>query len=324
MHPGRPKVVVTRRWPAAVEEALAARFDVRLNPDDHPFSRKELAAAMGSADALCPTVTDTIGADLFGPKVTVRIIGNYGVGHNHIDIPAAHGRRIVVTNTPDVLTDCTADLAMTLMLMCARRTGEGERELRAGAWTGWRPSHMIGARVTGKILGIVGVGRIGLATARRARHGFGTRIVCFNRSAVPAAVLEELQAEQLQSLEDLLSKADFVSLHCPATPDSYHLIDGARLARMRPTAFLVNTSRGSVVDERALAEALSNGRLAGAGLDVYEDEPQVCPDLLALENVVLLPHMGSSTTETRDAMGMRVVENLDRFFAGETPPDVCG
>ena len=319
----RPRIVVTRRWPAAVEAALAARFDARFNTDDHPFSKNELAAALQSADALCPTVTDSIGADLFGPHVTVRIIGNYGVGHNHIDVPAARGRGIVVTNTPDVLTDCTADLAMTLMLMSARRAGAGERELRAGAWTGWRPSHMVGARVTGKTLGIVGMGRIGVAMARRARQGFGMRIVCFNRSEVPGTVLDELQAEQCASIDELLATVDFLSLHCPATPESHQLIDEARLKLMRPSAFLINTSRGSVVDETALADALANGRLAGAGLDVYEAEPRVHEHLLTLDNVVLLPHMGSSTAETRDAMGMRVVENLERFFAGATPPDLC-
>ncbi len=319
----KQSVIVTRRWPFAVEEALSARFDTRLNTDDHPFSREELADALRSADALCPTVTDSLGADLFGPGIRVRIIGNYGVGYNHIDIDAARGRGIVVTNTPDVLTDCTADLAMTLILMCARRAGEGERELRAGDWTGWRPSHMVGARVTGKTLGIVGMGRIGLAVARRARGGFRMRIACHSRGPVPGALLDELHAEQYPSLDDMAANVDFLSLHCPATPASHHLIDGRRLALMRPTAFLINTSRGPVVDERALADALESGRLGGAGLDVYEAEPRVCEALLTLDNVVLLPHMGSSTAETRDAMGMRVVENLERFFNGETPPDIC-
>lgn len=319
-----PRVIVTRRWPGAVEEALAARFDTQLNTDDHPFSQAELKAALGDADALCPTVTDRLGADLFDSGVTVGIIGNYGVGYNHIDVAAARRHGVVVTNTPDVLTDCTADLAMTLMLMSARRAGEGERELRAGAWTGWRPSHLPGARVTGKTLGIVGMGRIGLAAARRARHGFGMGIACFNRSPVPVAVLEELQAEQFGSLDELVAGVDFLSLHCPATPESHHLINARRLALMRPNAFLINTSRGSVVDEEALADALASGQLAGAGLDVYEAEPRVCARLLTLENVVLLPHMGSSTAETRVAMGMRVVENLGRFFAGETPPNICG
>ena len=320
---GKARVIVTRRWPAAVEEALAARFDTQLNADDHPFSREELVDALGSADALCPTVTDSLGADLFGGDVRVRIIGNYGVGYNHIDVDAARRRGVVVTNTPDVLTDCTADLAMTLILMCARRTGEGERELRAGDWSGWRPSHMVGARVTGKTLGIVGMGRIGLAVARRARYGFRMRIACYSRSAVPGAVLDELQAEQYPDIDELAANVDFLSLHCPATPASHHLIDARRLARMRRTAFLINTSRGPVVDEQALADTLAGGGLAGAGLDVYEAEPRVNESLLALDNVVLLPHMGSSTAETRDAMGLRVVENLERFFAGETPPDTC-
>lgn len=319
----RPRVIVTRRWPAAVEEALAARYDTRLNTDDRPFSQDDLADALRSADALCPTVTDRLGADLFGADLRVRIIGNYGVGHNHIDVAAARERGIAVTNTPDVLTDCTADLAMTLMLMSARRAGEGERELRAGNWAGWRPSHMVGTRLTGKTLGIVGMGRIGAAVARRARHGFGMRIACLNRSPVAPSLLEELRAEQVASLHELAASVDFLSLHCPATPQSHHLIDAQCLALMRRSAFLINTARGSVIDERALADALAGGRLAGAGLDVYEAEPQVCEELLNLENVVLLPHMGSSTAETRVAMGMRVVENLDRFFSGRPPPDVC-
>ena len=320
---GRPRVIVTRRWPAAVEEALAARFDTRLNADDHPFTGEEMAEALRSADALCPTVTDSLGASLFRPGMRVRIVGNYGVGYNHIDVAAARRQGIVVTNTPGVLTDCTADLAMTLILMCARRAGEGERELRAGEWTGWRPSHMVGSRVTGKTLGIVGMGRIGQATARRARHGFGMRIACYSRSPVPRAVLDELQAKQVSELDELSAHVDFLSLHCPVTPQTHHLIDARRLALMRRTAYLINGSRGPLVDEQALADALAGGRLAGAGLDVYEREPNVCDVLPGLDNVVLLPHMGSSTAETRDAMGMRVVENLDRFFAGEEPPDIC-
>lgn len=320
---GKPRVIVTRRWPAAVEEALAARFDTRLNADDHPFTGEEMAEALRSADALCPTVTDSLGANLFRPGMRVRIVGNYGVGYNHIDVAAARRQGIVVTNTPGVLTDCTADLAMTLILMCARRAGEGERELRAGEWTGWRPSHMVGSRVTGKTLGIVGMGRIGQATARRARHGFGMRIACYSRSPVPRAVLDELQAKQVSELDELAAHVDFLSLHCPVTPQTHHLIDARRLALMRRTAYLINGSRGPLVDEQALADALASGRLAGAGLDVYEREPEVCDVLPGLDNVVLLPHMGSSTAETRDAMGMRVVENLDRFFAGEEPPDIC-
>ena len=314
---------MTRRWPRAIEEALAVRFDAHMNADDHPFTREELAEALRSADALCATVTDSLGADLFGPGLRARIIGNYGVGYNHIDVRAAGRQGIVVTNTPDVLTDCTADLAMTLLLMCARRAGEGERQLRAGDWTGWRPSHLVGAKVTGSKLGIVGMGRIGLEVARRARFGFRMHISCHSRSPVPGALLDELQAKQYRNLDDLAASVDFLSLHCPATPATRHLIDARRLRRMRRTAFLVNTSRGSVVDERALADALANGRLAGAGLDVYEGEPRVCTALLALQNVVLLPHLGSGTTDTREAMGMRVVKNLERFFAGETPPDVC-
>ena len=212
---------------------------------------------------------------------------------------------------------------MTLLLMSARRAGEGERELRSGAWRGWRPTHLMGARVAGKVLGIVGMGRIGIAMARRARHGFGMRILCFSRSPVPGSVLQELGAAQVDDLDALLAKVDFLSLHCPATPQTHHLIDAPRLARMRPAAHLINSARGAVVDERALAEALRSGRLAGAGLDVYEQEPAVLPALLKLENAVLLPHLGSATAETRAAMGMRVARNLERFFAGQPPPDRC-
>ena len=319
----RRKVILTRRWPAAVEAVLQEKFDAELNRDDHPFSTEELADALRRGDALCPTVTDALGSECFGPGLRAGIVANFGVGCDHIDLAAARRHGVAVSNTPDVLTDCTADLAMTLLLMSARRAGEGERELRSGAWRGWRPTHLMGARVAGKVLGIVGMGRIGIAMARRARHGFGMRILCFSRSPVPGSVLRELGAEQVDGLDELLAQVDFLSLHCPATPGSHHLIDAPRLARMRPAAHLINTARGAVLDEQALAEALRNGRLAGAGLDVYKEEPTVLPELLKLDNVVLLPHLGSATAETREAMGMRVARNLECFFAGQPPPDRC-
>ena len=319
----KPLAIVTRRWPAAVEARLRTVLDVRLNADDRPFSADELRAALAEADALCATVTDDLSAEVLSGRAQARIIANFGVGVDHIDLAAARSRGIAVTNTPDVLTECTADLAMALMLMSARRAGEGERELRAGRWSGWRPTHLTGARVWGRTLGIVGMGRIGIATARRAHHGFGMRILCFNRSPVPQAVLGELAAEQAGSLEELLPQADFLSLHCPANAESRHLIHAAGLALMRPGAHLINTARGSVVNEEALAEALKEGVIAGAGLDVYEAEPKVHPALASLNNVVLLPHMGSSTRATRAAMGLRVLENLKAFFAGEPPPDLC-
>ena len=319
----KPLAIVTRRWPSSVEARLADAFDVRLNADDHPFSPDELRTALTEADALCATVTDELSAEVLSTGERTRIIANFGVGVNHIDLDAARAEGIAVTNTPDVLSECTADLAMALLLMSARRAGEGERELRAGQWIGWRPTHLTGTRVWGKTLGIVGMGRIGIATARRAHQGFGMRILCFNRSRLPQSVLRELAAEQVDSLDKLLPQVDFLSLHCPANPESHHLIDAASLALMRPSAHLINTARGSVVDEAALAEALKQGAIAGAGLDVYEAEPKVHPELLGLDNAVLLPHMGSGTDATREAMGLRVIDNLKAFFAGEKPPDLC-
>ena len=252
-----------------------------------------------------------------------RIIANFGVGVNHIDLSAARAQGIAVTNTPDVLSECTADLAMALLLMSARRAGEGERELRAGQWIGWRPTHLIGTRVWGKTLGIVGMGRIGIATARRAHHGFGMRILCFNRSPVPKMVLRNLGAEQLDSLDELLPQVDFLSLHCPANPESHHLIDAAGLAQMRPTAHLVNTARGSIVDEAALAEALNQGVIAGAGLDVYEAEPKGPPCASHPEQRRAPPPHGQRHRRHPRSDGQRVLDNLKAFFAGNPPPDLC-
>lgn len=321
----RPRVLVTRRWPAAVEDRLMENFDVTLSHDDRPLPLETLRKAFEDYDAVLPTVSDRLPAELFAsPYIRTRFIGNFGVGYNHIDIEAARAHGITVTNTPGVLTDCTADLAMMLMLMVSRRAGEGERQLRSGAWAGWCPTHMIGTRITGKVLGIVGMGRIGRATARRAHYGFGMRIVFYNRSPVIDEELRAMGAEQLDSVDALMAAADIVSLHCPGGAENRHLVDARRLSLMKPTAFLINTARGDVVDEAALAEALAAGRIAGAGLDVYEAEPLVPAALKALENVVLLPHLGSATSETRVAMGMKVVDNLTEFFEGRTPPDrIC-
>ena len=320
--PGRRVVVVTRRLPAAVEERLAREFDARLNADDHPFSTSELENALRTADGLLPTVTDRLTAQVLAVEpLRVRVIANYGVGFNHIDAAAAKGRGVVVTNTPDVLTDDTADDAIMLMLMAARRGGEGERHVRSGAWTGWRPTHMLGTRVSGKTLGLVGLGRIGRAVAHRARHGFGMRVIFHDPYPPPAAVVAELGAEPRSSVDDVLREADFVSLHSPATPETRHLIDARRLALMKRGAFLINNARGDIVDETALAAALKQGTIAGAGLDVFEREPAVTPDLLAMENVVLLPHLGSATEETRGARGLRALDNLRAFFAGAPPRD---
>lgn len=318
----RPRVVVTRRLPAEVEQVLAARFDACLNDDDHPYTADELRAAFAQADAVLCTVADRIDATVLGHSGRrAQIVANYGVGYNHIDLAAARAHGVTVTNTPDVLTDCTADLALMLMLMVARRAGEGERELRAGQWTSWRPTHMMGTRVSGKTLGLIGMGRIGRAVAARAQHGFGMKLVYFNRSPLAAADLPGLDAQPCASVEEVLAQADFVSLHCPGGAATRHLIDADRLARMQRHAFLINTARGDVVDEHALVQALQRGTLAGAGLDVYEREPAVSAALLQMENVVLLPHLGSATRETRTAMGLRAADNLSAFFAGETPPD---
>jgi lactate dehydrogenase-like 2-hydroxyacid dehydrogenase len=313
----RPVVVVTRRLPAAVEEAVSKEFDARLNRDDRPLSAAELQEALRSADGLLPTVTDKLSADvLAADPLRTKVVANFGVGFNNIDVQAAKARGIAVSNTPDVLTDATADIAMTLLLMVARRAGEGERHVRAGTWTGWRPTHMLGRMVSGKTLGLIGMGRIARAVARRAHHGFGMRVIYTDPYPPPPDVAKELGAEQRGSVDDVLAESDFVSLHCPATPETRHLMNTERFGRMKPGAYLINSARGDVVDEAALVAALKRGRLAGAGLDVFEREPQMAAELLGMENVVLLPHLGSATEETRVAMGLRALENLRLFFSG--------
>ena len=311
-------VVVTRRLPEAVERELARDFDARLNQDDRPLGPEGLMEALRGADAVLCTVTDRLTADVLAAEPRrAGLLANFGVGFNHIDTNAAKARGIAVSNTPDVLTEATADIAMTLLLMVTRRAGEGERHLRTGAWTGWRPTHMLGTQVSGKTLGLVGMGRIARAVAQRAHHGFGMKVIYHDPYPPPPDVARALGAEPRARLEDVLQEADFVSLHCPATPETRHLMNRERLALMRPGAYLVNTARGDVVDEAALVEALRGRKLAGAGLDVFEREPQVAESLVAMENVVLLPHLGSATTETRVAMGMRALENLRLFFEGK-------
>jgi glyoxylate reductase len=317
----KPKVLVTRRWPAAVEAQMAANFDVDLNSADKPLTEADFRDAMGRYDAILPTVTDKLPGTVFDVTPRTRILANYGVGFAHIDTEAARSRGIAVTNTPDVLSECTADIAMTLLLMVARRAGEGERELREGRWTGWRPTHLIGTKVSGATLGIIGFGRIGQAMAQRAHFGFGMKILVQNRSPVPAEVLARYNAVQVATIDDLLPQCDFVSLHCPGGASNRHLINAARLDLMRPNAFLINTARGEVVDEHALAQSLWFGTIAGAGLDVFEREPSVPDALLNADNLVLLPHLGSATRETREAMGFRVLENLTAFFDGRAPRD---
>ena len=318
----KPRILVTRRWPAAVEQVLAERFDVTLNEGDVPLTAAELAEALRTYDAVLPTVSDRLPADLFaGGGLRAKILGNYGVGYNHIDVAAAKAAGIVVTNTPGVLTDCTADIAMTLLLAVARRAGEGERQVRAGEWSGWRPTHMIGGKVTGKTLGIIGFGRIGKAMAKRCHFGFDMDVVFYNRSRIDPAEASRYGARQLDTVEDVLKVADFVSLHCPGGGENRHLINAERLALMKKGAYLVNTARGDVIDEPALIAALENGVIRGAGLDVFEAEPNVPERLRGLENVVLLPHLGSATEETRVAMGMKVADNITAFFDGREPPD---
>jgi lactate dehydrogenase-like 2-hydroxyacid dehydrogenase len=318
----KPKVVVTRRWPKACEDRISSLFDARLNGDDKPMSAAELQDALRSADALFPTVTDKVTAEVLAAEPRkARLIGNFGVGFNNIDVDAAKKRGLVVTNTPGVLTDCTADIAMTLLLMVARRAGEGERHVRARQWTGWRPTHMLSTKVTGKTLGCIGFGRIGRAVARRAHHGFGMKVIFHDPYPPSEADIRAVGGERRESIDAVLKEADFVTLHCPATPETRHLMNARTLKRMKPGAFLINTARGDVVDEASLVDALKAKTIAGAGLDVFENEPRVGEALLSMENVVLLPHLGSATTETRVAMGMTVIENAVAFFAGKEPPN---
>jgi len=318
----KPKVIVSRRWPEQVEAHMKDVFDVQLNEDDHIMSTEEMTAALKSADAFCPTVTDTVNADILGVEgVIAKIIGSNGVGFNHIDLDAAKAAGLTVTNTPEVLTDCTADIAMNLLLTVARRTGEGERHVRASEWVGWRPTHMMGTKVTGKTIGLIGFGRIARAMAQRAHHGFGMKVLFHDPYPPSDEDAKALGAESRDSIDAVLAESDFVSIHCPGGKETYHLMNADKLGKMKPGAFLINSARGDVIDPDALIAALKAGTIAGAGLDVFEGEPKVPQELIGMENVVLLPHLGSASLETRVAMGMRVVDNLTAFFAGETPQD---
>lgn len=314
-------VCVTRRLPPTVEEALAAQFAIQQPPDDEPLDAAALQDAFRNADAVLCTVTDRIDAPCFTQSgLRARLVANFGVGVNNIDLDAARAAGIAVTNTPDVLTDDTADLTMALMLAVMRRMGEGERLVRAGEWSGWQPTQLLGHRVHGKTLGIIGLGRIGRAVARRAHEGFGMRVLAWSRSRTrPSEAGDGIT--RITRLDELLGQSDVVSLHCPLVPTTRHLIGAPQLAQMRPTAFLLNTARGPIVDEQALVAALDSRQIAGAGLDVYEEEPRVHPGLIGRENVVLLPHLGSATHETREAMGMRALANLRAHFAGQELPD---
>src|SRR3954451_8464733 len=317
----KPLVVVTRKLPDVVETRMCELFDTRLNVNDAPMSQTELADAMRMADVLVPTVTDRIDAGLIGQAgEQMKLIANFGNGVDNIDVTSALRRGITVTNTPGVLTEDTADMTMALILAVARRVAEGAKVIPSDEWGGWSPTWMLGHRITGKRLGIVGMGRIGQALARRAK-AFGLSIHYHNRRRVALAIEEQLEATYWESLDQMLARMDILSVNCPHTPATYHLLSARRLKLMKPEAIVVNTSRGEVVDENALTRMLQKGELAGAGLDVFEHEPAVNPKLLTLDNVVLLPHMGSATIEGRIDMGEKVIINIKTFIDGHAPPD---
>lgn len=319
--PSRPRVIVTRRLPPAVEGRMAALFDVAFNVTDTPFDRAQMLAAMRNCDVLVPTITDEIDAGLLAEAGDrLQLIASFGNGVDHIDLHAARARNIIVTNTPGVLTDDTADMTMALILSVPRRLAEGEKLVRSARWNGWSPSAMLGHRIGGKMLGIVGMGRIGQAVARRA-VGFGLRIAYHNRHRLPAVAEAETGATYYPDLDQLLAEADILSIHCPHTAQTEGMIDARRIGLMKPSAYLINTSRADVTDEAALIAALEQGRIAGAGLDVYAHEPAIDARLLALANVVLLPHMGSATFEGRDDTGARVITNIRLWSGGDRPPD---
>ena len=322
----KPKVYITRKLPDAVETRMRELFDAELNIDDTPRSQPELVAAVKSADVLVPTVTDRIDAALIdqaGPQL--KLIASFSNGFDHIDVDAAARRGITVTNTPNVLTEDTADMTMALILALPRRLVEGSRILtgKPGEWAGWSPTWMLGRRIWGKRIGIVGMGRIGTAVARRAK-AFGLSIHYHNRKRVNPATEEELEATYWDSLDQMLARVDIVSVNCPSTPATFHLLSARRLALMQPTSYIVNTARGDIIDEAALIQCLRDGKIAGAGLDVFENEPAVNAKLVKLVDqgkVVLLPHMGSATIEGRIDMGDKVIINIRAYFDGHRPPN---
>ncbi|MFQ5533804.1 MAG: 2-hydroxyacid dehydrogenase [Sphingomonadales bacterium] len=317
----KPLVVVTRKLPDVIETRMMELFDTRLNLDDRMMSQAELIEAVAEADVLVPTLTDTIDAGvLCHANPRLRLIANFGTGVDHVDLATARQRGITVTNTPGVLTEDTADMTMALILATSRRLAEGERVMRDGKWQGWSPTWMLGHRIWGKRLGILGMGRIGQAVARRAK-AFGLSIHYHNRTRVPESVETELEATYWESLDQMLARVDIVSVNCPHTPATYHLLSARRLKLMQKHSCLVNTSRGEVVDENALTRMLINGEIGGAGLDVFEHEPAINSKLLELDHVVLLPHMGSATLEGRIDMGEKVIINIKTFVDGHTPPD---
>ena len=317
----KPKVVVTRKLPDPVETRMRELFDTELNVDDRPMSPDELVEAMGRCDVLVPTITDRLDSRLLSRAGDrLKLIANFGAGVDNIDVTTANQRGIIVTNTPGVLTEDTADLTMSLIMASTRRIVEGAAVVQSGGFQGWSPTWMLGRRLWGKRLGIIGMGRIGQALARRGK-AFGLSIHYHNRKPVSPRVAEELEATYWESLDQMLARMDIVSINCPHTPATYHLLSARRLKLLQPTAVVVNTARGEVIDEGALANMLARGEIAGAGLDVYEHEPAINPKLLKLPNVVLLPHMGSATVEGRIDMGEKVIVNIKTFMDGHRPPD---
>ncbi|KAB7647610.1 2-hydroxyacid dehydrogenase [Polymorphobacter fuscus] len=316
----RPKVIVTRRLPQLVETRMAELFDVELNLSDEPMTAAALADAAGRCDVLVPTVTDEIDAAVFANSGRLKLLANFGVGVDHIDLGAARAAGVVVTNTPGVLTDDTADMVMALILGVPRRLAEGEKLVRAGEWNGWSPTGMLGHRITGKRLGIIGMGRIGRAVATRAR-AFGLTVHYHNRHRLPAEVESALEATWWDNLDAMLARVDIITINCPHTAETHHLVGERQFALMQRQAYIINAARGEIVDENALCEALTAGRIAGAGLDVFENEPAIDPRLLDLPGVVLVPHMGSATFEGRQAMGEKVIANIRVWADGHRPLD---
>jgi glyoxylate reductase len=317
----RPSIHVTRKLLPAVESRMAELFDGRFNADDVPLSREALIEAMTDCDVLVPTVTDKIDAEIIAAAPPrLKLIASYGAGVNHIDLASAKARGIMVTNTPGVFTDDTADLTMALILNVPRRLGEGHRAMRNGEWRGWSPTGMLGHRIGGKTLGIIGLGRIGEAVAMRAK-AFGLNIIYNKRHRLPASIEEELGITFEPDIDRLVSRSDIISLHCPLTSETDRIINADRIALMKPNAYVINSSRGELIDEDALIDALENGHIAGAGLDVYTHEPAVNARLFNIANVVLLPHLGSATFEGREASGERVITNIRVWADGHRPPD---
>ena len=317
----KPKIVVTRKLPDPVETRMMELFDTRLNLDDVPLTHDELIMAVQSAEILVPTVTDKIDSEIIkSAGDQLRMIANFGAGVDHIDLTSAASKGIVVTNTPDVLTEDTADLTMALILMAPRRMGEGERIVRGNKWTGWTPTHLMGHRINGKRLGIIGMGRIGTAVAERAR-GFGLAVHYHNRNRVLDELEINLEATYWESLDQMLAHMDIIVVTCPSTPATFHLLSERRLQLLQSNCYVINTSRGNIIDEKALLQLLEAGAIAGAGLDVFEDEPIIDPKFLKMENVVILPHIGSATIEGRIAMGERVIVNAKSFVDGHKAPN---